>query len=296
MVRRYTPAQIRSKLRQAEQKTRQAVNKYNQDVRRYNQNLNSAVNKYNQSVRAHNARVRANRQRVRNELVKLARQPAVRITTRTVVYRTSVEALHGSYALLDQYADAHALDERYNRVLDLSERETANSLVVTNRILGDETAGDTPAEPLEDGDLRDGLRAISPDLDNRWKGAVFALDPRNPDAARHFCTSAREIITQILEIKAPDTDVFALLPRCERTDRGNATRRSKIKYFLHRRGMAVDALEEFVEKDIENIIQLFEVFNSGTHGSAGAFDMPQLMTIRKRVEDGIVFLTEVIGN
>jgi hypothetical protein len=272
------------------------VNKYNQEVRRYNQTRKNAVNKHNQAVRAHNARVRANHQRIKNELTRLSRQPAVRITTRTVVYRTSVEALHSSYARLDQYADTHALNERYNRVLDLSERETANSLVVTNRILGDESAGDTPAEPLEEGELRDGLRAISPDLDNRWKGAVFALDPRNSDAARHFCTSAREIITKILEIKAPDADVFAELPGCERTERGNATRRSKVKYFLHRQGMVLDALEDFVEQDMENIVQLFEVFNTGTHGSAGTFDMPQLTAIRKRVEDGIMFFTEIIGD
>lgn len=220
----------------------------------------------------------------------------MRITTRTVVYRTSVEAVHSSYARLDQYAETHALDERYNRVLDLSERETANTLEVTNRILGDEAAGDTTAEPLEMGELRDGLRRISPDLDDRWKGAVFALNPRNPDAARHFCTSAREIITQILEVKAPDADVFAVLPGCERTHRGNATRRSKVRYFLHRQGMVLDALEEFVEKDMENIVQLFEVFNTGTHGSAGTFDLLQLTAIRRRVEDGSMFLTEIIAD
>lgn len=97
-----------------------------------------------------------------------------------------------------------------------------------------------------------------------------------------------EIITQILEIKAPDADVFALLPSCETTDRGNPTRRSKIKYFLHRQDMTEDTFEEFVENDMENIVQLFRVFNDGTHGPAGTFDLPQLNAIRKRVEDGIM--------
>jgi len=64
------------------------------------------------------------------------------------------------------------------------------------------------------------------------------------------------------------------------TDGFHATQRAKIKYFLHRRGMALDALEEFVDKDMENIVQLFDVFNSGTHGSVGTFDLPQLMAIR----------------
>ena len=296
MAKRYSISQIRNEIRRAQQKQRQAIDKYNQAVRRFNRERKNAVNKYNRDVRAHNARVRANRQRIKNELARLSRQSTATATIRYVVYRTSVETLHKSYTRLENYADSQQLDSRYNRVLDLSERETANSLEVTNRILGDENAGDTPAEDLEDAELLDGLRMISPDLDDRWNGAVFALNPRNPDAARHFCTSAREIITQILEIKAPDTDVFARLPTCDKTDRGNPTRRSKIRYFLHRQGMTEGTLEEFVENDMENVVQLFRIFNVGTHGSAGAFDFPQLNAIKQRVEDSIMFLIEIIGD
>jgi hypothetical protein len=295
MAQRFSASQIRNEIRQAQQKQRQAIDKHNQAVRRYNQGVKNAVNKYNQAVRAHNARVRANRQRIKNELTRLGRQSTA-ITTRYVVYRTSVETLHQSHSRLENLAESEQLGPRYNRVLDLSERETANSLVVTNRILGDENAGDTPAEELENAELLDGLRKISPELDDRWKGAVFSLSPQNPDAARHFCTSAREIITQILEIKAPDADVFALLPDCDTTDRGNPTRRSKIRYFLYRQGMTEDALEDFVENDMENIVQLFRIFNVGTHGAAGTFDFPQLNAIKTRVEDGIMFLTEIIGD
>ena len=201
MPRRISRSQLRSKLRQAEQKRRQAINRYNQGVRRYNQ-----------AARAHNARVRANRQRLKSELARLSRNSKRAVRTRYVVYHKSVTTLYRSYQQLDTYADAHELDVQYNHLLDLSERETANSLEITNRILGDEEAGDTTTEPLEMAELRDGLRHISPDLDNRWKGAVFALDPNNPDAARHFCTSSREIIAGILDIKAPDSDVFALMP------------------------------------------------------------------------------------
>lgn len=296
MARRFSASQMRNKIRQAQQKQRQAINKYNQAVRRHNQEAKNAVTKHNQAVRARNARVRANRQRIKNELARLSRQSAITTTTPYIVYRTSVETLHGSYTRLENHADSQQLDPRYNRVLDLSERETANSLEVTNRILGDENAGDTPADELENAALLDGLRKIHPDLDDRWQGAVYALNPRNPDAARHFCTSAREIITQILEIMAPDADVFAVLPTCDKTQSGKPTRRSKIRYFLHRQDMAEDTLEEFVENDMENIVQLFRVFNDGTHGAAGIFDLSQLNAIKKRVEDGIMFLTQVIGD
>lgn len=289
MARRYSASQINSKIRQAQQKQRQALSNLKQSVRRFE----GAVNTYNRGVRAHNARVRANRQNIKNELAKLSRQSTT--TTRHVSYRVSVDTLHRSYVSLENYAESQSLDDRYNRILDLSERETANSLAVTNRLLGGDFADDVVIGELENAELLDNLRSISPDLDSRWRGALFALNPRNPDAARHFCTSAREIIIQIIDTKAPDVDVFALLPDCETTDRGNPTRRSKIRYFLHRQGMMDFPLEEFIENDMENIIQLFRVFNDGTHGAAGAFDLIQLGAIRTRVEDGIMFLAEIIG-
>lgn len=295
MARRVTPSQLKSIIRQQQQKQRQAINKYNQAVRQHNQKVKHAVDDYNREVRAHNARVRANRQRLKNELARLSRQK-VTVTTRYVVYQTSTETLVRTYDQLERRAEQNQYDPRFNRVLDLSERETANSLSVTNTLLTDTPDLDEERDDLRDAELADQLREISPDLDNRWRGAVFSLDPRNPDAARHFCTSAREIFTQILEIKAPDNDVFSHFPDCDKTERGNATRRSKIRYILYRKGMADDTLENFVEEDIENVLQLFHVFNDGTHGSAGKFGLQQLERIKKRVEDGIVFLAEVCAH
>ena len=295
MARRYSASQIRSKLRQAQQKQRQTITKYNDAVRRYNQGVRTTVNRYNQAVRAHNERVRANRRRLASELGRLNSRPTT-IATSYVVYRTSVRTLQSSYSCLETAADSQQFDARYNRLLDLSEREAANSAEVTNRILGDQEAAAGAVDELVDAELLDGLRRISTDLDDRWNGAVFSLNPQNPDASRHFCTSAREILAQILQLKAPDADVVALLPDCDRTPAGSPTRRSKIRYFLARRDMTAESLEQFVEDDIENIVQLFNVLSKGTHGAAGTFDLPQLGAVRKRVENGIMFLTEIIGD
>ena len=289
--RRISASQLKSKLRQAQQKRRQAINKYNSAVRKHNNKRKQAINKYNQAVRTHNSKVRANRRKIQAELKRLSQR---RTTTRFVVYQTSVESVHQSYTSLETRSENHQ-NPRFDRMVDLSERETANCLEVTNHLLGDPDAGDVQADQLEHAELLDGLKRISTDLDDRWRGAIFSLNPRNPDAARHFCTSSREIITQILDIKAPDELVFAALPDCDKTDRGNATRRSKIRYFLHEQGMTDETLEDFVENDMENIVQLFRVFNDGTHGSAGTFDMPQLNAIKKRVEDGLHFLLELVG-
>lgn len=280
MARRVSTSQLRSSLRQAQQKQRQAISRHNQ-----------TVNRYNQAVRTHNARVRANRQRLHSELQRLSRQLS---TPQYAVYTDSVQTLHQSYARLEQQAESEQWHSTFNRVLDLSERETANSLEVTNRLLGAEIDSEEPITILQDVEVGSQLRRISEDLDDRWKGAVFALNPANPDAARHFCTSAREILTRILETGAPDTDVLRLSPNCDKTEQGKPTRRSKVNYLLYRKGMVQDALGEFIEDDIENIVQLFRVFNDGTHGSAGTFDFRQLGSIKTRVQGGITFLAEFL--
>ncbi len=293
MARRVTPSQVRSKLRQIQQKRQQAINKYNQSVRRYNDGVKKAVNNYNQAVRTHNSRVRSNRQRIQSELNRLSAKSSTRTTTH-VIYRTSVEILHQSYGVLEQKAQTSLLGDQYTRLLDLSERETANSLEVTNEILGSDAEPEEYEQRATNENVHSILRGIGPDLEERWGGAVYSLNPHNPDAARHFCTSAREILVRILETKAPDADVFSILPNCDVTDRGTPTRRSKISYLLHRRGMHESSLEDFVENDMENIVQLFAVFNDGTHGSAGKFNLRQLGAIKNRVEDGIIFLNEIV--
>jgi Predicted pPIWI-associating nuclease len=276
--------------RTVEEHNRKVVNAYNQGVKRVNDNIRRSVDDYNREVRAHNSRVMANRQRLQTALQNLNRQP---VTTRYVTFRTSVESVNRAYSRLDQQPGAH-LGANYARFVDLSEREAANSVEVMNSLLGSPPSPDGPPDQLENSQLTDELRKMSPDLDRRWQGAVYALNPRNPDAARHFCTSAREIVIQILDTHAPDAEVFELLPDCDRTELGSPTRRAKVKFFLRRKGLGTDALEDFVEKDIENIVQLFRVFNEGTHGSAGAFGFAELNSIRKRVEDGIFFLSSVI--
>ena len=57
--------------------------------------------------------------------------------------------------------------------------------------------------------------------------------------------------------------------------------------------MTDPAFEDFVDKDIDNIIELFGVFNEGTHGEAGKFDLPKLVSLKRRVEGAIVFVTSI---
>lgn len=293
MANKINISQLRSKLRQIESKQRQAINNYNQEVRKHNQNIKNAVNKYNSAVRQHNARVRANRQRIINELNRLQS----RTTVRYQLLHTSTVSLNRSYQSLERREQEFENIPFGNQFLDLSEKENANSLSVSNALESDEPQTNAG----NDGDLvstsiTGELIEISPDLDSRWKGALFSLSPMNPDASRHFCTSAREIFIQILDHFAPDTDVLTRFPQCEKTDKGQPTRRWKIKHILVNSGIVSEEAVEFVDENITNVLQLFRVFNDGTHGSAGRFEFSQLRAIKERVESGIVYLTTICKN
>lgn len=293
MAKKINISQLQSKLRQIESNQRQAINKYNQEVRKHNQNIKNAVNKYNSAVRQHNARVRANRQRIINELNRLQS----RTTVRYQVLHTSTVSLNRSYQSLERREQEFENIPFGNQFLDLSEKENANSLAVSNAMESDEPQTNAG----NDGDListyiTGELIEISLDLDSRWKGALFSLSPMNPDASRHFCTSAREIFIQILDHFAPDTDVLTRFPQCEKTDKGQPTRRWKIKHILVNSGIVSEEAVEFVDEDITNVLQLFRVFNDGTHGSVGRFEFSQLRAIKERVESGIVYLTTICKN
>ncbi len=289
MARRISKSQSRSKARQAQRKIKQAQNKFKQGIRK----VNGEIDKYNRAVRQHNNRVRANQRRLKSELNKLSRTRTTKTTT-YVTYRTSVDQLSNAYTQFDSRAESNQLGPEYNHFLDLAERETANSVAVANCLLDThDEAVDVDELAIE---LGDRLGEISDDLNDRWRGALFSFSPDNPDAARHFCTSCRELFTELLEISAPDESVFAAMPDAQRTDRGNATRRSKIAFLLQERGLGDSAFEDFVDVNIDNVVQLFHVLSGGTHGESGKFSQTQLNAIKKRVEDGLTFLTELIGN
>jgi Predicted pPIWI-associating nuclease len=285
--------QVRSHNQKVQRAEKKSVDDYNRKVNAHNQKVQreqkKAVDNYNREIRAYNQRVKSNRQRLKNEINKMNRSTTS--TTKYTVYQSSVINLNSHYESLDQRAEHGGLNEKYNHFVDLSEKEAANSVEVLNALV--DTDENQLVVDLEKSAITDHLLKISLDLDNRWKGAIFSLSPRNPDAARHFCTSAREVITQILEIQAPDSQVISLLPDCTLTDRGKPTRRSKIKYLLTKKELFDSDFVNFVEEDMSNIVELFRVFNDGTHGSSGTFSLSQLSSIKNRVEDGIIFLSEI---
>lgn len=257
--------------------TGRVVDDHNREVRRVNQNNRAAVDKYNRAVHAHNAEIKRQRQR---------RLAALRASSSNqyVEVRQSTFELSARFDLaVREAADAE--------LLALSEREAGNSARLAEALVADEP---TAPEATDDTGILEYLQGFSQDLCDRWRGAIFALSPANPDAGRHFCTSAREIFTEILERWADNKNVLAADPACELTpNKTGPSRRAKIRYLLKRKGADTPEMLGFVEKDIDDVLQLFHVFNEATHGAAGKHGFTKLLHIRQRVEGGIMFLATV---
>ena len=61
---------------------------------------------------------------------------------------------------------------------------------------------------------------------------------------------------------------------------------------MHNKGMD-DSVIDFAEADIENLVSLITMLNSGTHGPSGKYSFEMLLQVKKRVEQGIIFLCEI---
>lgn len=279
MVRKISTSQLRSQLRRLESKQRTAINNYNR-----------AIKNYNIQVRKINNELRRNQQRIKSELSKL--NSGLRITT---TYSTSVRTLNVSYQrVTDNYEVLENTNSKQEQLYDLIEQENANNLVVANTLNNPNDTAEIEGS-LNDSMIGDKLKILSPDLNDRWNGALYSLNPKNPDATRHFCTSSREIFTDIFDNYAHDEEVFNMFPNCDKTERGNATRRWKIKYFLNKKGIELKGADEFIDNDIDNILELYHILSDGTHGYAGRYTFIQLKAIKKRVEDGILFLCNIVS-
>ncbi|MQW88653.1 hypothetical protein [Sinorhizobium saheli] len=263
----------------------QVVNDYNRAVRQHNQKNEAAVRKYNQAVNAHNAKVRQNRQALARQIASLKSQTST--TTRYVEVRNSAYDVYDSFERVERAAQ---YSSGVSDLLELTEKEASNSANVAEALTSE--APLTP-EQMDDSGILEYLSGFSEDLCDRWKGALYALNPVNTDAARHFCTSVREIFTEILEKWADNADVIAADSNYDRTPNGTPSRRAKIRYLLKRKGADSPEMLGFVEKDIDDILQLFRVFNEATHGAAGKHGFAKLQSIRQRVEGGIMFLAAI---
>ena len=286
MPRRLTPAQAQAALRRAQAEQRRAISKYNSAVRQHNSKIKSAVNEYNPRGRA------VQRPSTQRRTTPAAGDRTTTPPTRHLLHGDAaigVARFHEAYRLVEDDFDEGVLPSDMAYLVDLGEGEVANSAQVANGPDDADTSEDNDDDPA----VTDTLAALSTDLHRRWTGALFALNPGNPEAARHFCTSARETLLALIELRASDDVVLAADPHCAQRD-GRPARRAKISYLLAQYGSTTAHLDDFVDSDIDDVITLVREVNNGTHGTAGRYDLPALTAIKRRVEGAVRFLTTIV--
>ena len=131
------------------------------------------------------------------------------------------------------------------------------------------------------------------DLVPMWQGANYALSTQNdnPDYVRHCVVSLRELLTQIIHRLAPDKDINTWTSDKQLFHNGKPTRKARLLFLS--RSINHDTFTEFIKKDIDALVEFFQLFQRGTHEPTIPFTHKQLLALKARVECTINFLIEV---
>jgi hypothetical protein len=291
MPRRMTPSQLRSKIRQQQTKANQALRKLDREIKKMSRDAKRSVDEYNRKVRQHNSRVKSAARKLKGTTTQAHRSGS---PNQAIRIRTTTRIVQRSFTQVETKSQRRSLSSREREFLQLAKREAENSALALDSLTEDRSDADGGLDELRQSEVAVTLGKFSSELENRWAGALFALHPENPDAARHFCTSAREVFVQFLNLHAPDELVFNEMPECAVTEDGRPTRRSRIELLLNKAGLPAADFTDFVDDDVDDILELFRAFNDGTHGSAGRFSMGQLLTLKRRSEQGLHFLARIV--
>ena len=205
-------------------------------------------------------------------------------------YSISTRVVHDVYTKVSNSYEKGCIDEN---IFNAIENEDANNLELINVVLNNYEVENSDIE-LDESNISAKLIKISTDLNNRWKGALFSLNPNNPEAARHFCTSTREILKVLIDDGIKDKDVVAANPQCEKTNNGTPTRKEKIKCAMNKKGISNELIIEFTNNNIENTVSLINELSNGTHGHANRYSINHLKSFKKRFEDSINFVCDYV--
>ncbi len=262
-------------------KFRSQINKIQREAKRAENQFKQSFNNYNRAVRHYNTNIRNARNKIQRELNRM--QSTYTIKTN---YSISTRVVHDLYMKVNNSYNNGNIDEN---IFNDIENEDANNLELGNVVLNNYEVEHSDIN-LDESNISEKLIKISTDLENRWKGALFSLNPNNPEAARHFCTSTREILKVLIDDGIKDKEVITTNPECERTNNGTPTRKEKIKYAMNKKGISNELIIEFTNNNIENTVSLINELSNGTHGYANKYSLNQLKTFKKRFEDSINFI------
>ena len=208
---------------------------------------------------------------------------------------SSVTSLSSSFNILQLQCRSQKDDRDKRLFIELPERETNNSIMLYNSLMGyDESDGQGNID-LQRTYVGVPLYQVSNYLGSRLLSALYLLNPNNPNAAGYFCFDVKPIILELIQKFAPEDEVLENYKYCIVDEEGKPFLRSKIGYLLNRKDSYFTALENFIVNDINDLRNMMDIIcMSAKEGAEMRFEMPQLLKLKKRVEDAIMFIMYVI--
>lgn len=139
--------------------------------------------------------------------------------------------------------------------------------------------------------LEELLRKLNPDFIVPLHGARQSFESTNPDKVRHVATSLRELFTHVLHALSPDDKVKDWSNSPEHYYNNRPTRRARLLYIC--RSLNYDQFSNFLEKDIDTVLEFLKLFQRGTHEIMPTYTDLQLRVMLIRMESTLRFLLEI---
>ncbi|MHB8118516.1 MAG: pPIWI-associating nuclease domain-containing protein [Methanothrix sp.] len=135
------------------------------------------------------------------------------------------------------------------------------------------------------------LLKLDPELVNLWLGAKEAISSDNPDNARHFNVSLRELFTHVLHKLAPDKEIKSWSANPDDFKDGRPTRDARLRYIY--REINDDSFGTLIKKFNSFSLELMDFLNRCTHKPRINMGDMQFRVIMMQIELLISQLIEV---
>lgn len=209
--------------------------------------------------------------------------------------------LSNSYSSLTESANKVILEKPgFIKVIsELPALEVLNSLDILETLSVNNTEDNFEAEKhfirnevIVEGRIEEILTNTgSGDLIQMWEGAKAVLNStNNPDYARHFITSLRELLTHFIQRLAPDKEICKWTSSPDDFHDKRPKRRTRLNFIC--RSINHDNFSNFLKKDIDSTLELIDLFQRGTHKVGSPYTRNQLIALKAKFEGIILFLSE----
>lgn len=205
-------------------------------------------------------------------------------------FSREVETLWGAWAETPDVLSELTVSLRRAPVVDLYV-QTASAAIVS----GEPHEGDAPdlvqdQMVLAEESLPTLLASLNPDLIPPYRGALDAVRGDSLDQVRHFSISVRELLSYVLRELSPDEAVRVWTSDPKDYHNGRPTRGARLRYIF--RHVATGEFQSFVEADIRQALDLFDLLQKGTHRLQAPIDPGQTRFLLRRVECLLLILLE----